>query len=771
MNHNRENTARDSRQIKNSMLKFPILVIVPVIFLSTLLYFDGLFLDKSQMHGDAIIHGLSVLSYHKEVLEGKSSLLWSDLIYGGHPLHAETQFAFFSPLNIIVAFAFPPILGQNIYHWLSLILTGLGVIALCRKLGLSAKACVFASIAVPFSSFWLQAQTNITISGALALIPWAMWSFEKWLEKPSQYLPLTIMMVLLVCSGYPQILHGTAIYMAVSLISFVLTNRDRSHIKLFYKQYIGYGLLAVIFCIGISAVQLLPLLELTGLSNRKVGVDLINIPPSWVYNGLLFSPVRITQESYFAVLGSTLTCILASFIILVKSSARIKGHIFSTFILFNLGLGLGSPLYKGLLETNIPMGIDFFRITGPYFGMAVIGLCVMAATAIDKFDQIQISSKWTKIKIIILIIFWGLVLKFYHMVETPMLQYVVSGTMVIGAIVFIRYNCQRFFIYLVLALLAIEVIWIKSHILAFYDNSLLRMPKSVEIIKSKADYSDYKTHDLTINSALMMRFPPQPNLDLNMLIMINSMSASTNVLWDIASFNGAHALSLARRVMIEQQVRDEILIENTGQTGQRLIDYLSIKYVSTKSVAKGSSLENIYRDDSKYLKVVENTAARPKFQTFTSYSFVNSTEDALLAVQNIGPSKLIIEVPDDKNYSAIGNFDASSTKNNPGAIQFVPELVSATNYRFSITATEPGYFFIADANYPGWRSTIDGKDAQVFSAQILGKAVKIPKGKHELHIFFRSESFIVGLIVSIASLLLIIGLMAKRMHSNTGKPA
>ena len=83
-----------------------LLVCLPVVLLATWFYFEGLFLDRSVMHGDSIIHGYPVLHYHAQALAGEVSILWTELLYGGHPLHAEGQFAFFSPLNVLVAALF-----------------------------------------------------------------------------------------------------------------------------------------------------------------------------------------------------------------------------------------------------------------------------------------------------------------------------------------------------------------------------------------------------------------------------------------------------------------------------------------------------------------------------------------------------------------------------------------------------------------------------------------------------------------------------------------
>src|SRR6516162_3500693 len=80
-----------------------LLALLPAIAVATWLYADGLFHGQSLMHGDSILHGLSELSFQSSVLNGDHDKLWSDEVYMGHPLHAEGQMAFFSPLTNFVA--------------------------------------------------------------------------------------------------------------------------------------------------------------------------------------------------------------------------------------------------------------------------------------------------------------------------------------------------------------------------------------------------------------------------------------------------------------------------------------------------------------------------------------------------------------------------------------------------------------------------------------------------------------------------------------------
>jgi len=72
----------------------------------------------------------------------------------------------------------------------------------------------------------------------------------------------------------------------------------------------------------------------------------------------------------------------------------------------------------------------------------------------------------------------------------------------------------------------------------------------------------------------------------------------------------------------------------------------------------------------------------------------------------------------------------------------------STRSRFDISADQPAWFFLADANYPGWTAYLDGRKVPIYSAQILGKAVAVPPGRHELRLRFRAFSFYIGLTIT-----------------------
>ncbi len=88
-----------------------------------------------------------------------------------------------------------------------------------------------------------------------------------------------------------------------------------------------------------------------------------------------------------------------------------------------------------------------------------------------------------------------------------------------------------------------------------------------------------------------------------------------------------------------------------------------------------------------------------------------------------------------------------------------------TSYRLNDMSVEvespgPGLLRVADLWYPDWSATLDGKPVKILRADYLLRAVAIPAGKHVVEFRYRSAAFSRGLMISLASLGLVLALLA-----------
>lgn len=85
-----------------------------------------------------------------------------------------------------------------------------------------------------------------------------------------------------------------------------------------------------------------------------------------------------------------------------------------------------------------------------------------------------------------------------------------------------------------------------------------------------------------------------------------------------------------------------------------------------------------------------------------------------------------------------------------GGARIVEE--SGASISVATDAASPALLVLADANYPGWRAAVDGRDTHIFQTDYALRGVAVPAGRHVVRFEFRPRSFRVGLIISLLSL-------------------
>jgi uncharacterized membrane protein YfhO len=64
---------------------------------------------------------------------------------------------------------------------------------------------------------------------------------------------------------------------------------------------------------------------------------------------------------------------------------------------------------------------------------------------------------------------------------------------------------------------------------------------------------------------------------------------------------------------------------------------------------------------------------------------------------------------------------------------------------------------LAQANYPGWRATVDDQPVPLWTANYAFQTLQVPAGEHKVRVAFRSGSFHLGAILTFIGLLTLIG--------------
>jgi hypothetical protein len=74
-------------------------------------------------------------------------------------------------------------------------------------------------------------------------------------------------------------------------------------------------------------------------------------------------------------------------------------------------------------------------------------------------------------------------------------------------------------------------------------------------------------------------------------------------------------------------------------------------------------------------------------------------------------------------------------------------------------SVENALLVLSEIDFPGWHATIDGQPASILRADYVLRAVALPKGHHRVELVYDPLSFKLGLGLSVATLLLAIGVL------------
>lgn len=97
------------------------------------------------------------------------------------------------------------------------------------------------------------------------------------------------------------------------------------------------------------------------------------------------------------------------------------------------------------------------------------------------------------------------------------------------------------------------------------------------------------------------------------------------------------------------------------------------------------------------------------------------------------------------------------------------QLLSYSNDRIDVRAdmAENGFLVLSEKYYPGWKAYVDGMETKIYKTNYIMRGVYLPKGPHKVEFIFDPWPYKVGLWLSSATFLLLIGAIALRVRKGT----
>ncbi len=678
--------------------------------------------------------------------------LWNPFILGGAPLLANFQSAPFS-LPALLYFIFETADAWTVQIMAQHLLAALFTYVLLRHWKASKVASIFGSIVFAFSGFnMIWSGWNGHALGA-AYIPLLLFFEDKLLRGTSRFsgLGLAITFCLQIFSGYPQ----TIIYTAIACFLLWLVSFQKNLNYIYKTTKLGFYFL---LGLGLSAIQLLPSIELLGLSQWTAEPHPFNwaflpfvkiitlIAPDFFGNhatGNYWGPQDYTSNTGFSGVVAVLFVILALY-----NWRRHKRHMsFSLILLFiTLILVFPTPISIFAWKHDI-LGM---RSSSAHRGLVLLNLSIslLCAFGVDIFLKVKKSLR---------IILSSLLIAFFLAV-----YFLIS---------FYLYKSQNNHIYIVgiRNLVFPGVILITTSAVLFvskkikYDNlgiGIVFILMVFEIFRFGWKYTSFSPKEFLYPETPVIEFLRNQNppfrvslgdsipVNLHMPYGLETLGGYETMRPEKASRfiaalnnNSKNASPAGRYGIIDNDTSPLLSLANTRY-------YMALKKdekgrPSPKGDKPARFLSERFKQvfEDKSVVIYEAVDALPRAYMVYEWQIAHDLDalDILLS-QNFKMDKEVVL----EKYPSV-QID-KDTSNEVKIIKY-----EAQKNTVLINTNSPGILVVSNTNFPGWHAKLDGKRVGILNANYVFQGVEIPKGSHILTLTYFPEWFRFAIYISVVS--------------------
>jgi hypothetical protein len=368
-----------------------------VVLLALVVLFNpGLALSGRVLGGyDAFVYFYPLRSYIAATVGQGQLPLWNPYLFAGTPYLANPQTAVFYPGTWLFAVLDVP-RAYALNFLLHLWIAGLSMYAFARvSLGLGRVASVLGGAAFAFSGFMNGQAGHINQFSVAAWLPAVAVLLDVTIQRGRllPFLGLVAVLTLQILAGHPQEVYMTVVAVGLMVLWRAVAgdgaSRARHSRTHQLRQVIwGGGVLGVAAGLagGLSAIQLLPTLELSGLSIRGGGLSYQLAAYDALPWPLLLPSLfpgywaHLPTTELFGHLGSVLFALAWLGLLAGAGRPAVLGALFVTLGLL-LAVGDATSLYRFLFD--VAPGFSSFRVPARWLLISTFGLAILAASGMD----------------------------------------------------------------------------------------------------------------------------------------------------------------------------------------------------------------------------------------------------------------------------------------------------------------------------------------------------------------------------------------------------
>lgn len=694
--------------------------------------------------------------------------LWNPYVALGTPLVAELGLGLFNPMTW-PSFVFDAPVAMFINQLVMILVAVVGMWLFLGSLSLSATAKIPGSMLFGLIVFTNSFLPSLGMS--LSILPFILLTANSLVTQPCLRTTAVLSILLALCffSGFPNYFYYTGLLLGSYTLALCLLSHKQSSGAVTMIRLLML-LVSAFLMLLLVAVQLLPTFELSQLSVRSVTSD------------LMFSE----QQSF---LRANAGLLLKNFF----SAQTFNVYSSESFV---VGQGVG---YLGVLPAFCVLALLDDRnrriVLALLFALTFMALFMVAdqVESLGFMRQIPLAGtlRWhgrisDYIQVVVVILSMIGLSAYLQAVAKGAAQSTLTGSSLLKFLFSLFLLLQLYFIYLfnglsvAFWLAAVISILFVSLAFPFQASKWVLVIASVLVMVLTADLLIHRKnafltpffasaenpyYSATRDPVLISRIERIKEEDPNTRVLIHGeypsfglTVANLGLIHRLSNINSYTGFALASwkeflSAMVGEETFNTAILNTPAQLFMGTLNgHLLRELKSNESILAVTAVDSIV--SSKALEKVDG--AFPRVFLTADYEVSEDKEEILQTIKDrlgtSGPWVILDHAPFEKIAASAGPFPGNA------------EIVEYRNNSVKIEAelSQQGLLVLNDANYPGWRAQVDGKDVEILRANFLFRAVPLDKGRHTVEFMYRPKSLYLGAAISIISLIATLYLLRVR---------
>jgi hypothetical protein len=756
--------------------------------------------------------------------------LWNPLVGCGVPFLANLQSSVFYPLGAVY-YLLPFQFGFELFIVFHYFLAGSLMYVLMRHWRHSPFASLLAAVTFMCGGYLVSIMDNVAFLTSAVWLPLAVTLWDRFLYtgRFSYSLGTGAVISLQILGG--DFSHYVLSTFIVMLCQFLFWLARRSPADRSGRGRRALGLPAAwAVGLGLAMCVLLPFLEFAYHSTRMEGID-YEVATRWSYHP--FELLQLITPYFFGSLipftkwlgqawidtvyfGIAPLC-LALFGILCSTDPRRRLLLSILFISLFLALGKYNPIFEYIYR-HMP-GMQMMKIPAKFLFLAAFSLAVMVGMGWESvFRKIEAGEEIKVLKLLLIFLnllllagFAGALLwrepvlaflrdylartdlkAFYTpdgsyatILENISTALVVSAltTFVFGLALMKRLSTSSLKI-LLLAITVVELTFIaKPHDQLipsrFYGeetDTSRRLPPSRH---------EYRTFSLTYLSIQNYMNHPRIPFTSAFRLLRNSLIPNLQVYDRIATVGEFSAIMRADYTQVLGWVKHSFekvrgqngkpdsyrLKQERASSCKKILDLMNVRFLVSPHELHGSPFKDMGTGGGG-VRIYENAGALPRAFLVTKAILMERAQDTLPVLGNdlFEPHEFIVLSREDippwlsEELMRPRAVSAEGFRGTARIVRYEPNIVNV-----EVETNGPCFLVLSESYFPGWRTRVNGKDADLLKANFFLRGIRIKDaGTHHVELVFTPLSYTLGKYVSFLTLvLLVIGLLVRRKERHS----